>query len=106
MAERRVCWVPSMVRIPSAAAAQVCLLQVITDDRFSTGLNSAGAAFGALFNAWSADRFSRKYTIQVGALILVIGAGIGAGSVDVAMLMVSRFVSGWGIGIMISVIPM
>ena len=71
-----------------------------------TGVNSAGAALGALFNAWSADRFSRKYTIQIGAVILVIGAGIGAGSVDVEMLMVSRFISGWGIGIIISVIPM
>lgn len=70
------------------------------------GLSSAGSALGALFNAWSSDRLSRKYSIQIGAVILVVGAALCAGSVDIAMFIVARFVTGIGIGIMISVVPM
>lgn len=70
------------------------------------GLNSAGAALGAVHNAWSADRFSRKHTMQVGAIILITGAALCAGSVDKTMFLIARFVSGWGIGILICVIPM
>lgn len=71
-----------------------------------TGLNSAGSALGALHNSWSADRFSRKYTIQLGAVILIVGAGLCAGSVNVGMFMAARFIAGWGVGILISAIPM
>ena len=70
------------------------------------GLCAAGSALGALFNAWSADRLSRKYSIMIGAVILVVGAALCAGSVSIAMFIVARFVTGWGIGIMISVVPM
>ena len=70
------------------------------------GLSAAGSASGALFNAWSADALSRKYSIQIGAIALVIGASICAGSVEITMFIVGRFVSGIGIGILISVIPM
>jgi MFS family permease len=72
----------------------------------STGVCSAGSAIGAVLNAHSADRYSRKYTIQIGAILTIIGAALSGGSVNVAMFLVARFVSGLGIGILISVIPM
>lgn len=49
------------------------------------GILCAGACIGAIFNSWSADVFGRKHTIQFGAVIMSIGAGLGAGSVNVAM---------------------
>jgi MFS family permease len=67
------------------------------------GVNCAGSAFGAAMTSWSADRFGRLRTIQLGAIIMSIGAALCAGSVDVAMFIVARFIAGWGIGIMITV---
>lgn len=74
--------------------------------KYHVGINSAGAALGAIHNAWSADRFSRKHTMQIGAIILIAGAALCAGSVNKEMFIAARFISGWGIGILISVIPM
>jgi MFS family permease len=42
----------------------------------------------------------------VGAIILIIGAALCAGSVNVGMFIAARFIAGWGVGILISVIPM
>ena len=70
------------------------------------GLNSAGACFGALFTAWYADRFSRKRAIQLGSLVLVIGAGLCGGSINVGMFMAARFIAGFGIGILFTVSPL
>lgn len=67
------------------------------------GLNSAGSVFAAVFTAWSADRYGRLRSIQAGALVMVLGAALCAGSVNVAMFLVARFVAGWGIGILITV---
>lgn len=66
-------------------------------DSFS-GVNAAGALIGSLGNAYLADKFSRKYTIQIGAAILVVGAALCAGSINVAMFMVARIIAGVGIG--------
>ncbi|KAK5091056.1 hypothetical protein LTR05_001236 [Lithohypha guttulata] len=70
------------------------------------GVNCAGALVGSLANAWLANKFSRKYAIQIGAAILVVGAALCAGSVNVAMFVVARLVAGIGIGILTCVIPM
>ncbi|PYH61338.1 MFS sugar transporter [Aspergillus niger CBS 101883] len=70
------------------------------------GLNAAGAAVGTITNAFIADLLSRKRTISIGAILQIIGAALCAGAVNVSMFMAGRFISGWGIGILISVIPM
>ena len=70
------------------------------------GVNCAGALLGSLSNAWLADKYSRKYATQIGAAILLLGAALCAGSVNVAMFMVARIIAGYGIGILSSVIPM
>jgi MFS family permease len=70
------------------------------------GLNSAGSAFGCWFTAWSGDRFGRKRSIQIGAFILIIGAALCSGSVAISMFLVARFIAGFGIGMLITVIPM
>lgn len=62
------------------------------------GLSSAGACVGAIYNSWSADALSRKHTIQIGAMILSIGAALCAGSINVGMFLFARFFAGLGIG--------
>lgn len=70
------------------------------------GVSSAGASFGALFNSWSADALSRKHTIQIGATILSIGAALCAASINSGMFIFSRLFAGFGIGILVTCIPM
>lgn len=69
----------------------------------ATGINSGGACLGAIFSAWCADWASRKHTIQLGAMVLATGAGLCAGSINVAMFLVARFVAGWGLGMLFTV---
>lgn len=63
-----------------------------------SGVNAAGALVGSLANAYLADKFSRKYTIQIGAATLIVGAALCAASINVAMFMVARIIAGVGIG--------
>ncbi|KAK1509059.1 hypothetical protein CABS01_08289 [Colletotrichum abscissum] len=70
------------------------------------GLSSAGAVLGAIFSAWSADRFSRKHSMQLGSAIMSIGAGLCAGSINTTMFLIARFIAGFGLGMLFSIIPM
>lgn len=67
-----------------------------------TGLIGAMALFGAFAGAMIfgriADLKGRKYTYGVEMLILVIFAIVSALSVNVYMLMISRFILGFGVG--------
>lgn len=67
------------------------------------GVNSAGSAMAAAFTAWSANRIGRLRSIELGALVTVIGGALCAGSVNVAMFLVARFIAGWGVGTLITV---
>jgi len=70
------------------------------------GANSGGAILGAGFTSWFADWAGRKRSIQLGALILVIGGAISAASVNPAMFIIARTIAGVGIGMLITSIPM
>lgn len=61
-------------------------------------LSSAGTTLGAAFCAWPADKFGRKLSIQAASLIMIVGAALCTGAVDVEMLMVARFIVGWAAG--------
>ncbi|KAF2397312.1 MFS transporter [Trichodelitschia bisporula] len=69
------------------------------------GVNSAGAIAGCLYSAWSSDKLGRKRTMQLGAIVLVIGGGLCAGAVNIAMFLVGRFIAGWGAGVLACVVP-
>lgn len=51
------------------------------------------------------DRFGRKKTIQIGALIAAVGGILQCAAVNLAMLLVGRIISGWAIGLMSMSIP-
>ncbi|KAJ2219486.1 high affinity glucose transporter, partial [Coemansia sp. RSA 485] len=65
-----------------------------------------GCFLGALVSGPVADRYSRKTTIVLGALVCTIGSAIQFGSVSRVMLIAGRFVNGLAIGFLSSVVPM
>jgi MFS family permease len=69
------------------------------------GLFSAGGTFGAALVGWMNDAHGRKATMNLAALVCIVGSALQSGSVDVAMFLVARFITGWGIGMMVVLIP-
>jgi len=55
---------------------------------------------------WSSEKFGRKRSIQLGCCISIIGASIMTGSINIPMFIVSRFIMGFGIGILVTLVPL
>lgn len=70
------------------------------------GIYAAGGAFGCVFNMWSCEALGRKRSIQLGCIISIVGAAIMTGSIDIPMFVVSRFIMGFGIGILVTLVPL
>ena len=51
------------------------------------------------------DRFGRKKTVQMGAIIASIGATLQCAASNLAMMLVGRIIAGWAIGLMSMSIP-
>jgi MFS family permease len=66
---------------------------------------SGGAVFGALMGGDTLDRFGRKYTIQLGAVICLVGAVLQAAAGNLAMMLVGRILTGWAVGFMSMSVP-
>ncbi|CEL07867.1 general substrate transporter [Aspergillus pseudodeflectus] len=66
---------------------------------------SGGAAIGALQGGLTMDRFGRKFTIQMGAFICLIGAILQAAANNLAMILVGRIFAGWAVGLMSMSVP-
>lgn len=43
--------------------------------------------------------------MRLGAVVTVIGSAIQRGSVDIAIFLIARFISGFGIGMLVVLIP-
>ncbi|KAL6245308.1 hypothetical protein RBB50_008083 [Rhinocladiella similis] len=69
------------------------------------GVNAAGSAIGAIASSYFADKYSRRATIQGGALVLILGAALCAGSVNTGMFTAGRIINGLGIGTLVAIIP-
>jgi MFS family permease len=65
------------------------------------GLFFAGATLGCLFIAWTATTFGRLRTIQIACCVCIFGGALMTGSVNVAMYLASRFIMGWGVGMLV-----
>ena len=70
------------------------------------GLYAAGGAFGCVFNMWCAEALGRKKSIQLGCCISIVGAALMTGSVGIPMFIVSRFIMGFGIGVLVTLVPL
>jgi len=60
------------------------------------------ATFASLFSGLLSDNMGRTRAVAVGSLIFALGAGIEAGAVGLAMLMVGRTIVGIGEGLFLS----
>jgi len=69
-------------------------------------LFAAGAFFGAIMAGWTADKFGRKRTIQIGSVIAIVGCTLQTAAVNVGMLIAGRFIAGWSIGVLSMIVPM
>ena len=65
-----------------------------------------GAILGALIAGFLADRFGRKRTMMITAVIFVIGAIIICLSDSLEMLLLGRLISGLGVGVVSVVTPL
>ncbi|GAB7364943.1 hypothetical protein MBLNU230_g5728t1 [Neophaeotheca triangularis] len=65
-----------------------------------------GAVLGTIFNMLFANKLGRKRTMFVGAMVSLLGSALQAGSVNLAMLIVGRFIGGVAVGQLTSTIPM
>jgi MFS family permease len=66
---------------------------------------NGGAAIGALQGGLTMDRFGRKFTIQMGAVICLAGAILQAAAMNLAMILVGRILAGWAVGLMSMSVP-
>ncbi|KAF2147822.1 putative MFS sugar transporter [Myriangium duriaei CBS 260.36] len=66
---------------------------------------SGGAVFGALQGGFTMDRFGRKKTVQIGALIAAVGAILQCAAQNLAMILVGRIISGWAVGLLSMSVP-
>ena len=70
------------------------------------GVYAAGGAFGCVWNMWCAEYFGRRRSIQIGSVISIVGATIMTASQDIPMFIVSRFIMGFGIGQLVTLVPL
>ncbi|KAL4920917.1 general substrate transporter [Aspergillus aurantiobrunneus] len=68
-------------------------------------LFTAGAFFGA-FGAGFTDPLGRRTTLALGSVLFIIGGVLQTAAVNIGMLYFSRIFAGFGIGILVEMVPM
>ncbi|KAJ5806044.1 uncharacterized protein N7503_003646 [Penicillium pulvis] len=79
------------------------------NDTVTGGIVSAfqgGAILGTIINMFTGDRLGRKMSVFTGACISCFGCALQAGSVNMTMLIIGRFIAGAAVGMLTSVVPM
>ncbi|OBT97454.1 hypothetical protein VE01_04367 [Pseudogymnoascus verrucosus] len=71
----------------------------------ANGLFFGGGLFGALVVNLILNKLGRRFSIQIICVICIISAVIQGGAVHIAMILVGRFLSGVGVGMMQVTIP-
>ncbi|OAL22035.1 hypothetical protein AYO20_11271 [Fonsecaea nubica] len=71
-----------------------------------SGLFCAGAAFGAIIQSYTSDKYGRRKALAFGGAISVVGSAVVAGSINIPMLFVFRFITGLGVGQLLALVPL
>ncbi|KAK9454001.1 putative hexose carrier protein [Dipodascopsis uninucleata] len=72
---------------------------------FMVSAYELGCLFGSLFQFFFGDRKGRKFGILLGTSIIIIGAVLQTTSYGLAQFLVGRIVAGFGLGAMVTVVP-
>lgn len=72
----------------------------------TNGIFQAGGFFGALLITPVADKLSRRGSILISCLLLVVGGALQAGSVHIGMFLAMRFITGMGVGMVVGSVPL
>lgn len=65
-----------------------------------------GVAFGCISYPWLSHNYGRRLPLNIGAVFIVVGGGMQAGTVHAAMLLIARIVLGTGMGHILVGTPM
>ena len=57
-----------------------------------------GGLFGALSSCYAADHYGRRVALSIGSVFAVVCGALQAGSVQIVMYLIARFLTGVGIG--------
>ncbi|KAF9074207.1 general substrate transporter [Rhodocollybia butyracea] len=71
-----------------------------------TSILLLGCFAGMFPVAWFADTLGRRKTIQIGALVYILGGALQTGAQNISMMWAGRFFAGFGIGIMADLAPL
>ncbi|KAL2802329.1 general substrate transporter [Aspergillus granulosus] len=69
-------------------------------------LFNLGLALGALAQGWLADRVGRKKAFMLAAACALTGAALVTGSVAIGMLITVRLLHGFGLGMLVGLVPL
>lgn len=65
-----------------------------------------GALFGAIASGWSSNKFGRRRSIIISAILFVIGTLCAAGAMQLSMVIVGRLIMGFAVGLSAMIVPM
>ncbi|KXJ93399.1 general substrate transporter [Microdochium bolleyi] len=77
-----------------------------SESQIITSMASLGGLFGAFTAGLSADKMGRKFPIYGGCLFFVVACALEASAFSVPQMAAGRFISGFGTGASVMVIPM
>lgn len=64
-----------------------------------------GAFFGCIANIFIGNKFGRRTVLIAGGVGTLIGGSLQAGSINLAMLMISRLINGFAVGQLTATVP-
>jgi MFS family permease len=64
---------------------------------------NAGQAVGTLFAGWTADKFSRRYTLTIASAIAIVGILLSVIGTNAGMFIAGRLLTGWSSGMILPV---
>ncbi|KIX97079.1 uncharacterized protein Z520_07193 [Fonsecaea multimorphosa CBS 102226] len=70
------------------------------------GLYQSGGLFGAVSVLFIPDKVGRRWALFIGGVCCIVGGALQAGSVHIAMFLIARFLVGYGIGSLVTLVPL
>ncbi|KAH0836949.1 hypothetical protein AYO21_01742 [Fonsecaea monophora] len=71
----------------------------------TSGLFSAGAFMGCWTMGWMCDARGRKQALYIATIISIVGSALQAGSAAIGMFLFARWLTGYGVGNLVTLIP-